>query len=152
MKKLLALLLAFACVFGVSCVKVKQLNCTVDELFDKICKANAEGEMYAYSADRIAEIGIAPDLYESGRFMVPEETAGVETVAFFKAKSDGSAKTIKAALEAFVKATQVDQKDYNADNYKVALEAVVVECDNYVYLVMSSAKAAILKVIDENLK
>ena len=153
MKKALALLLILACVFCAACTgSEKKLTCTVTELFDKIGEVNAEGDLFSLSKDFLSEMGISSSLIKSGAFMMPEETAGVESVAFFEASDSNSAKLIKAALEAFVKATQIEQKDYNADNYKVSLDAVVNSEGNYVYLVMSSAKDAILKIINDNLK
>ena len=153
MKKVIAFILIAACLFSVACGGEKKLACTVDELFEKICKVNAEGEMFAYSADWIAdEYGIKPDLYTDGRLMIPEDSAGVETVAFFTAKDAEAAKNIKALLDTIVASTRVDQKDYNADNYQVALDAVTKTEGVYVYLVMSPAKDAILKIIEDNLK
>ena len=145
----------FACVFASACgdgSSEKKLGCTVNELFDKITAVNAEGDMFPYDADRLADLGISADLFTEGRFMIPEDSAGVETVAFFTAKDAGSANKIKAALDTFVSDTRIDQKDYNADNYQVALDAVVKVEGVYVYLVMSPAKDAIIKVIEDNLK
>ena len=153
MKKALALLLVIGCVFCAACAgSEKKLACTMDGLFDMICQVNAEGDMFARSADRLEELGIPADSFKAGRFMIPEESAGVETVAFFEAVDGDQANVIKAALEAYVNATRVEQKDYNAENYQVALDAEVVKEGNYVYLVMSSAKEAILKIINDNLK
>ncbi|MBO4861223.1 MAG: DUF4358 domain-containing protein [Clostridia bacterium] len=153
MKKALALLLVIGCVFCSACAgSEKKLACTMDGLFDMICQVNAEGDMFARSADRLEELGIPADSFKAGRFMIPEESAGVETIAFFEAVDGDQANVIKAALEAYVNATRVEQKDYNAENYQVALDAEVVKEGNYVYLVMSSAKEAILKIINDNLK
>ena len=52
----------------------------------------------------------------------------------------------------YVTDTRNQQKDYNADNYQVALDATVVQEGKYVYLVMSPNKDALLKVIGEKLK
>ena len=153
MKKALALLLVIGCVFCAACAgSEKKLACTMDGLFDMICQVNAEGDMFARSADRLEELGIPANSFNAGRFMIPEESAGVETIAFFEAVDGDQANVIKAALEAYVNATRVEQKDYNAENYQVALDAEVVKEGNYVYLVMSSAKEAILKIINDNLK
>ncbi|MBQ6043340.1 MAG: DUF4358 domain-containing protein [Clostridia bacterium] len=153
MKKALALLLVLGCVFCAACAgSEKKLACTMDGLFDMICQVNAEGDMFPRSADRLEELGIPADSFKSGKFMIPEESAGVETIAFFEAVDGDRANVIKAALEAYVNATRVEQKDYNAENYQVALDAEVVKEGNYVYLVMSSAKEAILKIINDNLK
>lgn len=153
MKKFSALLLIAACVFSVACSGEKRLGCTVQELMDKICTVNAEGEMFSNDEDSLSDDwGIEKALYTEGLFMIPKESAGVETVAFFVAKDAESAKTIKAALDRFVKFTQVEQKDYNADNYQVSLDAVTVAEGVYAYLVMSPAKDAIMKVIEDNLK
>lgn len=144
----------FACVFASACggSSEKKLGCTVNELFEKITKVNAEGDMFPYDADRLADLGISADLYTEGRYMVPEDSAGIETVAFFTAKDADSAKKIKAALDTVVEDAKIDQKDYNEDNYEVALNAVTKTEGVYVYLVMSPAKDEIIKVIEDNLK
>jgi len=153
MKKVIAFILIAACLFSVACGGEKKLACTVDELFEKICKVNAEGDMFANSAEWLAdEYSITADLYTEGKFMIPEDSAGVETVAFFVAKNAESAGIIKTLLDTIVASTRVDQKDYNADNYQVALDAVTKTEGVYVYLVMSPAKDAIIKIIEDNLK
>ena len=85
MKKALALLLVIGCVFCAACAgSEKKLACTMDGLFDMICQVNAEGDMFARSADRLEELGIPADSFKAGKFMIPEESAGVETIAFFE--------------------------------------------------------------------
>ena len=59
---------------------------------------------------------------------------------------------LKLKLETHVADVRNKQKDYNADNYQVALDAVVVKEGVYVYLVMSPAKDAIVKAIGDKLK
>ena len=108
MKKALALLLVIGCMFCAACAgSEKKLACTMDGLFDMICQVNAEGDMFARSADRLEELGIPADSFKAGRFMIPEESAGVETIAFFEAVDGDQANVIKAALEAYVNATRV---------------------------------------------
>ncbi len=154
MRKALSLVLLLACLFAAACSsEAKELNCTVDELFAKINSANAEGEMYPYNADRLTDdLSITPELYSEGYFMIPMESAGVETIAFFKATNAANAKTIKSALDRFVNDTKVYQEKYNADNYAVACSAVTKTEGVYVYLVMSPKKSNIVKIINENLK
>lgn len=154
MKKIISLILTVACLLAVSCSsKAKELTCSVDELFDQISKVNAEGELFAYDSERlIDELMITSDLYSEGYYMIPSQTVGVETIAFFKATNNDSAKAIKAAFDIVVSDTKNYQEKYNPDNYAVACSAVTKIEGLYVYLVMSPKKTAIVKSINDNLK
>lgn len=151
---LCAVLVSLSCLFLASCALEKKiLTCSMDELFTQIAEKNAEGELYPYSAERLEDdIQISPNLYTEGRLMIPMESPGVETIAFFKAADEDAALKIKAALDKFVNDTKVYQEKYNADNFAVASSAVTKMEGVYVYLVMSPAKTNIVKVINENLK
>jgi len=132
--------------------KEKTLTISIDELFEKIQDANAEGILFPYDVDRLYDdFLITEDLYSEGYFKIPLESAGVETIAFFKATSRENAGKIKAALDMFVNDTKTYQEKYNADNYAVAKNAVTKIEGNYVYLVMSPKKNGILKIINEYL-
>lgn len=156
MKKLVSLLLVVICLFSaVSCggSKEKVLSISVDELLEKLVSANAEGEMYSYSASLLAdELGITEDLYTAGKFFIPSESAGVETVAFFTASSAENASKIKDALDSYIARVKNVQEKYNADNFEVAKAAVAVKEGLNVYLVMSPSKDALVKIINDYLK
>lgn len=154
MKKIISFLIVIACLSAVSCtITNKELSCSIDELFTKISAVNAEGELFAYDSQRLNDdLLITSDMYSEGYFEIPLESAGVETIAFFKATSKDNAAKIQSALDEFVNDTQTYQKDYNADNYAVACKAVTKTEGLYVYLVMSPNKDKITKVINDNLK
>ena len=126
----------------------KVLNGTVDELKTALSAANAEGDLMPYDADRLAD----DIVIKSTDFLTPINSAGVETIAFFVCADSTAASNVKLRLETYVTDTRNQQKDYNADNYQVALDATVVQEGKYVYLVMSPNKDALLKVIGEKLK
>ncbi len=159
MKKIVSLLLVVICLFSaVSCgeaneIKEKVLSITADELLGKLVSANAEGEMYSYSASLLAdELGITEDLYTAGKFFVPVESAGVESVAFFTASSKENASKIKDALDSYIARVKNVQEKYNAANFEVAKAAVAVKEGLNVYLVMSPSKDALVKIINDYLK
>ncbi|MGI6716239.1 MAG: DUF4358 domain-containing protein [Eubacteriales bacterium] len=154
MKKIIALVLTLTTLFAVACsTKEKELSCTLDELFEKIINANAEGDMFPFDSDRLSnDLLLTDDLYSEGYFMVPTEGTSVETVAFFKATSKDNAKKIKECLDTYKRDTMTYEKNYNADNYAIASAAVTKIEGLYVYLVMSPKKTAILDIINENLK
>lgn len=144
----LALALAFT-----ACGSEKKLNGTVDELKAAVSAVNAEGELVPYDEDRlIDDLGIKSSEYSEGFYLIPINSAGVETIAFFVCADSASADSLKLKLETHVTDVRNKQKDYNADNYQVALDAVVVKEGVYVYLVMSPAKDAIVKAIGDKLK
>ena len=152
MKKAIALILIAVCLSAVSC-KAKELNGTIDQLFEKISKVNAEGELFAYDSDRLYdELLISNDLYSEGYFMIPVESNGVETIAFFKATNKENAKKLLDAFSTYIKDKQTYEEQYNADNYEVAKKAVAKSEGLYVYLVMSPNKTAVFDVINDNLK
>ncbi len=131
----------------------KKLNCTLDELKAELSKVNAEGELIPFDEDRLADdIVIKTGDYTEGFFLIPMNSAGVETIAFFVCADSAAADNIKLRLETRVTDTRNQQKDYNAANYEVAMNATVVKEGKYVYLIMSPNKDALLKVIDEKLK
>ncbi len=150
-----ALILALIALSLVACggSGEKVLNGTVDELKTALSAANAEGDLMPYDADRLADdIVIKSADYQEGFFLTPINSAGVETIAFFVCADSTAASNVKLRLETYVTDTRNQQKDYNADNYQVALDATVVQEGKYVYLVMSPNKDALLKVIGEKLK
>lgn len=149
-----ALILALIALSLVACGGgEKTLNGTVDELKNALSAANAEGDLMPYDADRLADdIVIKSADYQEGFFLTPINSAGVETIAFFVCADSTAASNVKLRLETYVTDTRNQQKDYNADNYQVALDATVVQEGKYVYLIMSPNKDALLKVIGEKLK
>lgn len=155
MKKLISVLLILVTLFACSCTsnEPKALTCTVDELMDKMSTVNAEGEMMPCIESRLEnEFLITKSMYTEGFILIPTESAGVETIAFFKAAGSENAKLISDALDTYIKSTQTVQKDYNAENYTVSLNAKTYTEGEYVYLVMSPNQDRIVKLIGENLK
>ncbi|MDL2287367.1 DUF4358 domain-containing protein [Eubacteriales bacterium OttesenSCG-928-G02] len=154
MKKLLSILL-ISCVLLTltACGSEKTLNGSIDDLFKKIEEKNAEGAMYACSAEVIEEdFLIKESYYSEGRIIKPEDSAGVERIAFFKANSAENANLISKALKKHIEDVKQEEKNYNADNYATASNAEVTKEGLYVYMVMSPNKAAITEVIKANLK
>ena len=157
MKKIIASLLVLLCVFSVACgeeaAKQKVLSVTVDELLEVLTTSNAEGEMYSYNSSRLADnIGISEDLYSAGKFFIPVESAGVETIAFFTATSEENAEKIKASLEGYISRIKNEQENYSASNFEVAKSAVAVKEGLNVYLIMSPSKDALISLINTYLK
>lgn len=136
-----------------ACSGEKKLNGTLDELKTALSAVNAEGDLMPYDEDRLADdIVIKSGDYTEGFYLIPINSAGVETIAFFVCADSAAADNIKLRLETRVADVRNQQKDYNADNYQVALDAVVVKEGVYVYLIMSPKKDALIKVINEKLK
>ena len=155
MKKIIAsiLLICIALTLAACQTEPKKLTCTVDELKTKLSAVNAEGDLMTYDSDRLAdELVIKSGDYTEGFLLIPIDSAGVETIAFFVCADDAAAENVKLRLETKVSDTRTQQKDYNADNYTVAMAATVTKEGSYVYLIMSPNKDKIQKVIDENLK
>lgn len=154
-KRIISAILLTALVFAfAACAKAeKTLTCTVDELKAELSKVNAEGDLIPFDEDRLADdIVIKTGDYTEGFFLIPMNSAGVETIAFFVCADSKAAENIKLRLETRVTDIRNQQKDYNADNYEVAMNATVVQEGKYVYLIMSPKKDALLKVINEKLK
>jgi len=154
-KRIISAILLTALVFALaSCAaSEKTLTCTLDELKAELSKVNAEGELIPFDEDRLADdIVIKSGDYTEGFFLIPVNSAGVETIAFFVCADSKAAENIKLRLETRVTDIRNQQKDYNADNYEVAMNATVVQEGKYVYLIMSPKKDALLKVISEKLK
>lgn len=157
MKKIIASLLVLLCIFSVACdgeqIKEKVLSISVDELLEKLVTSNAEGEMYSYNSSRLADdLGITEDLYTGGKFFIPIESAGVETIAFFTATSEENAAKIKSALESYIGRVKNEQENYNANNFEVAKAASAIKEGLNVYLVMSPSKDALIELINTYLK
>ena len=150
------MLIVFCLFTAVACngqIKDKVLSISVDELLEKLVTSNAEGEMYSYSVSRLADdLSITEDLYTAGKFFIPVESAGVETIAFFTASSEENASKIKTSLESYISRIKTEQENYNANNFEVAKAASAVKEGLNVYLVMSPSKDALVKLINDYLK
>ncbi|MEG2003722.1 MAG: DUF4358 domain-containing protein [Clostridia bacterium] len=154
-KKFLAMIicLVIVSVSLVACGGPKTLSCTIDELFAKIEKKNAEGTLTAFDSDRLSEdLQLKSEYFSEGKFKIPFESAGVEAIGFFKASDDAKADKILLLLQKYINDVKVAQKDYNAGNYDVACKAIAVKEGLYVYLIMSPKVEDIKTVINENLK
>lgn len=154
-KKIITAILLTAVIFSLaSCTAAeKSLTCTLDELKSALSSLTADGELFPYDEERLADdVAIMSGDYTEGFFCIPLNSAGVETVAFFVCADDAAVDKIKTRLNTYVNDTRNYQKDYNADNYQVALDAEVITEGKYVYLVMSPKKAELKKAISDRLK
>ncbi len=98
--------------------------------------ADATGYMWLeYDADSIYnDTGISEDMYVSGFFawLLEASVGNCALVAVFEAKDKQGAEVIEQYLSAYLTDTQLTQKDYNADNYQLTLNAELFVEQNYV--------------------
>ena len=158
--KIMALVMALICAVSVfaSCGETKksELKITVSELYTKLeAKCGCAEGMINYLPnvpDSVLDAtGIEASLYSDGIYAVAGDFVSAETVAFFVATSEENAKTIATRLENKKAEIVSTNKNYNADNYAIANDGVVVTDGVYVYMVISSKKTEIVNTIKENL-
>lgn len=138
----------------VSCQETeKTLSVSVTELGEKVEEKMASETVADYDAALLLDdLGIASSLYTEYFYKVGSSDASVEEVAFFKAADEESATTIMQKLQSRKASTESTQKDYNAENYDIAVNATVETDGLYVYMVMSANRTDINSVIADSFK
>ena len=138
----------------VSCQETeKTLSVSVTELGEKVEEKMASETVADYDATLLVDdLGIASSLYTEYFYKVGSSDASVEEVAFFKAADEESATTIMQKLQSRKASTESTQKDYNAENYDIAVNATVETDGLYVYMVMSANRTDINSVIADSFK
>lgn len=153
-KTLCALMILILIVSLVSCQETeKTLSVSVTELGEKVEEKMASETVADYDATLLLDdLGIASSLYTEYFYKVGSSDASVEEVAFFKAADEESATTIMQKLQSRKASTESTQKDYNAENYDIAVNATVETDGLYVYMVMSANRTDINSVIADSFK
>ena len=138
----------------VSCQETeKTLSVSVTELGEKVEEKMSSETVADYDATLLLDdLGIASSLYTEYFYKVGSSDASVEEVAFFKAADEESATTIMQKLQSRKASTESTQKDYNAENYDIAVNATVETDGLYVYMVMSANRTDINSVIADSFK
>ena len=138
----------------VSCQETeKTLSVSVTELGEKVEEKMASETVADYDATLLLDdLGIASSLYTEYFYKVGSSDASVEEVAFFKAADEESATTIMQKLQSRKASTESTQKDYNSENYDIAVNATVETDGLYVYMVMSANRTDINSVIADSFK
>ena len=138
----------------VSCQETeKTLSVSVTELGEKVEEKMASETVADYDAALLLDdLGIASSRYTEYFYKVGSSDASVEEVAFFKAADEESATTIMQKLQSRKASTESTQKDYNAENYDIAVNATVETDGLYVYMVMSANRTDINSVIADSFK
>lgn len=138
----------------VSCQETeKTLSVSVTELGEKVEEKMASETVADYDATLLLDdLGIASSLYTEYFYKVGSSDASVEEVAFFKAADEESATTIMQKLQSRKASTESTQKDYNAENYDIAVNATVETDGLYVCMVMSANRTDINSVIADSFK
>ena len=138
----------------VSCQETeKTLSVSVTELGEKVEEKMASETVADYDATLLLDdLGIASSLYTEYFYKVGSSDASVEEVAFCKAADEESATTIMQKLQSRKASTESTQKDYNAENYDIAVNATVETDGLYVYMVMSANRTDINSVIADSFK
>ncbi len=153
-KTLCAVMILILIVSLVSCQETeKTLSVSVTELGEKVEEKMASETVADYDATLLLDdLGIASSLYTEYFYKVGSSDASVEEVAFFKAADEESATTIMQKLQSRKASTESTQKDYNAENYDIAVNATVETDGLYVYMVMSANRTDINSVIADSFK
>ena len=153
-KTLCALMILILIVSLVSCQETeKTLSVSVTELGEKVEEKMASETVADYDATLLLDdLGIASSLYTEYFYKVGSSDASGEEVAFFKAADEESATTIMQKLQSRKASTESTQKDYNAENYDIAVNATVETDGLYVYMVMSANRTDINSVIADSFK
>ena len=153
-KTLCAVMILILIVSLVSCQETeKTLSVSVTELGEKVEEKMASETVADYDATLLLDdLGIGSSLYTEYFYKVGSSDASVEEVAFFKAADEESATTIMQKLQSRKASTESTQKDYNAENYDIAVNATVETDGLYVYMVMSANRTDINSVIADSFK
>ena len=131
----------------------KTLSVRMIELGEKVEEKMASETVADYDATLLLDdLGIASSLDTEYFYKVGSSDASVEEVAFFKAADEESATTIMQKLQSRKASTESTQKDYNAENYDIAVNATVETDGLYVYMVMSANRTDINSVIADSFK
>lgn len=88
-----------------------------------------------YDADSIYnDTGISEDMYVNGFFawLLEASVGNCACVAVFEAENTEKAEEIERYLQAYLTDMQLVQKEYNADNYQLTLNAELKADGNYV--------------------
>lgn len=116
--------------------------------------AMAEATGYAfleYDADSIYnDTGISEDMYVSGFFawLLEASVGNCACVAVFEAADAEKAEEIETYLQAYLTDMQLVQKEYNADNYQLTLNAELKVDGNYVVFSVAPDNTAVINAFN----
>lgn len=147
MKKIFALLILTLLLFC-SCTSAF----TVDVKETGAAMADATGFVWLeYDADSIYnDTGISENMYVSCFFawLLEASVGNCALVAVFEAEDEQAADEIEKYLEAYLTDTQLTQKDYNADNYQLTLNAELFVDQNYVVFSIAPDNNAVIDAFE----
>jgi len=131
MKKIIVLFIAAALLL---CSCTSSFSVGVSEAGPAMADATGY-DWLEYDAESIYnDTGISEDMYISCFFawLLEASVGNCALVAVFEAKDKAAAEEIEKYLAAYLTDTQLTQKDYNADNYQLTLNAELSVDQNYV--------------------
>lgn len=147
MKKIIVLFLAAALLLC-SCTS----DFTVNVAEAGAAMADATGYTWLeYDIDSIYnDTGISADMYVSCFFawLLEASVGNCACVALFEAADRQTALQIEEYLNAYLTDTQLTQKNYNADNYQLTLNAELYTEQNYVVLSIAPDNSVVLAAFD----
>lgn len=147
MKKIIVLFIAAALLL---CSCTSSFSVNVSEAGPDMADATGY-DWLEYDADSIYnDTGISNDMYVSCFFawLLEASVGNCACVAVFEAADKDSVSVIEEYLNAYLTDTQLTQKDYNADNYQLTLNAKVIVDQNYVILSIAPDNDAVLNAFE----
>lgn len=95
--------------------------------------------------------GIDPDVLEEYVFEMSEDATSAETVVIMKVKDAADVENIKNALGVVIDEKRAEMENYLPEQFEIVDKSQVESKDNYVWLVISNNRDAILELIEKDI-
>lgn len=156
MKKLIALMLVCAFITGAltACGGHVDSEYSVSEICSKITESAGISDMILMPEDDLESIyGLDLNTYDEYIFAQGSKAPmAAEYIFIVKTSNPDARAQVKAFMTDHIDSCKTLMEGYVPDQYPYAAEAKVTECGNYIYMIMSSKRAELVKAIGGYIK